>query len=123
MRARTWAGSDVFNEFFRIRVKMHPLYKLRHVIWLFFKLTGTANASLLACVTQLCRLIIGVRILRNFVFSKFYSFRFLSSVIGHIFASVCEVQLRLCVILYDSKFHSLILSKIYRLSIFFPKTV
>ena len=32
-RVRTWAGSDVFNELFRIVVKMRPLYKLRHVSW------------------------------------------------------------------------------------------
>ena len=32
-RVRTWAGSDVFNELFRILVKMRPLSKLRHVIW------------------------------------------------------------------------------------------
>ena len=32
-RVRTWAGSDVFHEFFRIVVKMRPLYKTRHVSW------------------------------------------------------------------------------------------
>ena len=35
--------------------------------------------------------------LRTFVDSKFYSFSFPSSVVGQIFACVCEVQLRLCV--------------------------
>ena len=30
---RTSAGSHVFNELFRILVKMRPLYKLRHVSW------------------------------------------------------------------------------------------
>ena len=43
-RVRTWAGSDVFNELFRILVKMRRLYKLRKVSF-FFKLTATVNAS------------------------------------------------------------------------------
>ena len=38
-----------------------------------------------------------MRHLRNFVDSKFTHSVFASSVIGHIFACVCEVQLRLCV--------------------------
>ena len=32
-KVRTWAGSDDFNELFRILVKMRPLCKLRHVSW------------------------------------------------------------------------------------------
>ena len=47
---------------------------------------------------QIYRLLIGPRHLRNFVDSKFYSVSFfISSVIGHLFACVGEVQLRLCV--------------------------
>ena len=43
MRVRTLEGSDVFNELFRILVKMHRLDKLRYLS--FLELTGTANAS------------------------------------------------------------------------------
>ena len=32
-RVRTWSGLDVFNDFFRILVKMRPLYKWRHDNW------------------------------------------------------------------------------------------
>ena len=32
-RVRNLARSDIFNELFRILVKMRPLYKLRHVSW------------------------------------------------------------------------------------------
>ena len=46
-----------------------------------------------------------MRHLKNFVDSKFYSFSFLSSVIGHIFAYVCEMQLRLCGKIFQSKFN------------------
>ena len=35
-RVQTWAGSDVFNEIFRILNHMNPLYKLRYVSWYFF---------------------------------------------------------------------------------------
>ena len=62
------------------------------------KLTGTANASLLACVTQkFYRLIIGVRHLRVFLDSLFHSFSFSQWRYRPDFACVCEVQLRLCV--------------------------
>ena len=38
--------------------------------------------------------------LRSYVGSKFYSFSFPISVIGHIFACVCEMQLRHCILFF-----------------------
>ena len=35
--------------------------------------------------------------LRSYVDSKFYAFSFPSRVVGHIFACVCEMQLRFCI--------------------------
>ena len=48
-RFRIWAVSDVFNELFRILVKMRPLYKL--AILLLRLMKGTTNALKLDCVT------------------------------------------------------------------------
>ena len=36
MRVRAWAGSGVFNELFRMLVKMRPHHELRHISWFIF---------------------------------------------------------------------------------------